>query len=183
MPEILVVRATDAARRPGLAATLDQLDREVANPDVGGSRVVSLLLEVLFVQVLRFWLDERPADRADWLGALRDPAIGRVLVRVHQAPERPWTVASMAALAGMSRAVFARRFHARVGQPPLSYVAQLRIEAATGLLRGSDLSLAQIADAVGYSSEYAFNRAFRRATGSAPGRWRRAVRRIPEDVA
>jgi AraC-like DNA-binding protein len=172
LPTVVLVQAANAARRPGLAATLEQLDREVASPDVGSGRVVSLLLNVLFVQVLRFWLDASPGPTG-WLGALRDPAIGRALLLLHRSPARRWTVRDLASAVGMSRAVFARKFGERVGQPPLAYLTRLRIETAARLLRASDRSVGEVAAAVGYESEFAFNRAFRRHMGDAPGRWRR----------
>jgi AraC-like DNA-binding protein len=101
-------------------------------------------------------------------------AIRRALSALHEAPGRPWTVKSLAAAAGLSRAVFARRFKDLVGDTPLAYLTQVRVAVAARLLRTTDEPIASIAQQVGYTSEFAFNRAFRRTRGSPPGRFRQA---------
>jgi AraC-like DNA-binding protein len=171
LPPVIHLRAEDSA---GLQATLRLLLAEFERPDVGSSKVVSRLLDVLFIQVLRVWVDRQPEGAAGWLGALRDPAVGRALSALHQAPAQPWTVKSLASAAGLSRAVFARRFKELVGATPLAYLTQVRLDTAARLLRTTDDSLSSIAQSVGYTSEFAFNRAFRRTRGSPPGRFRQA---------
>jgi AraC-like DNA-binding protein len=150
---------------------LDLLLRELDEKDVGSERVVSRLLEIMFVLVLREWLDT--TDRPGWLGALRDEPIGRALVELHMDPARDWTLVDLARKVGMSRAVLARRFAEKVGEPPLAYLRKLRIDLATVMLVDGDRPLAEIAKTVGYTSEFAFNRAFQRARGIPPGRYRR----------
>jgi transcriptional regulator GlxA family with amidase domain len=126
----------------------------------------------LLLYVLRAWLDEQPADGAGWATALRDPAITTALRQVHRHPEKPWTVEDLAAVAGLSRAAFARRFTTIVGQPPLAYLTWWRMTAAAKLLRQTDAPLRAIATRTGYASEYAFGKAFKRAYGTAPGQYR-----------
>lgn len=156
----------------GLQAALDLLLRELTQRDVGNERVVSRVREVLLV--LRRWLDVNTDSATGWLGALRDEPIGRALVELHTAPARPWTVAALAREVGMSRAVFARRFVDKVGETPLGYLRKLRLDLASVLLHNTKQQpLATIAQSIGYMSEFAFNRAFQRARGVPPGRYRR----------
>jgi AraC-like DNA-binding protein len=169
LPPVIHIAARDSA---GLQPTLRLLLAEFEQRDVGSSKVTSRLLDVLFIQILRFWLDRQPEGSSGWLGALRDPAIGRALSALHAAPGRRWTVKSLAAAAGLSRAAFARRFKDLVGAAPLAYLTRVRLAAAAQLLRSTDEPIASIAQSVGYTSEFAFNRAFRRTRGSPPGRFR-----------
>lgn len=122
---------------------------------------------------LRAWIESLPEGRGGWLGALRDRHVGAALGLLHRAPERDWTNASHASEVGLSRSRFAGRFTALVGQPPLTYLTRWRMEKAAGLLHEGDLGLAEIAGRVGYESEAAFSRAFRRHFGVPPGVYRR----------
>lgn len=124
---------------------------------------------------MRAWLSREDSLEASWLGALRDPGLSRTLARVHAEPGRPWTVAGLAEIAAMSRAAFARRFTSMVGTTPLAYVAARRLDRAARMLRETDQPLAAIASAVGYDSEFALSRAFKRSRGLAPGRYRAAA--------
>jgi AraC-like DNA-binding protein len=135
--------------------------------------VVPALLDTVLVYLLRQWYDSRPDTGAGWAAALRDPVVGAALRAMHEDPGRPWTVASLAAYAGRSRAPFARRFTALAGRPPLGYLTWWRMTLAARLLRESDATVAAIAHRVGYGSEFAFATAFRRHHGCAPGRYRR----------
>jgi len=127
--------------------------------------------------MVRAWYEDRPADEATgWAAALRDPAVAAALRGVHDEPARPWTVRSLAGRAGLSRAAFARRFTATVGSPPLAYATWWRMTVAARLLRDSDLPLRAVAERVGYASEFAFAKAFKREFAEAPGRFREAVR-------
>jgi AraC-like DNA-binding protein len=172
LPPVIHIRAGGLRSHRALQACMDLLLEELARRDVGSERVVSRLLEILFVLVLRQWLDENP--HTGWLGALRDEPIGRALVALHTEPARDWTVAALARAVGMSRPVLARRFTDKVGETPLGYLRKLRLGIATMLLHDTDQPLADIARSVGYTSEFAFNRAFQRARGVPPGRYRRA---------
>jgi AraC-like DNA-binding protein len=183
LPPVIHVPGVDVRANPGLQSSLDLLLRELSRRDVGGERVVSRLLEVIFVLVLRHWLDVNGGRATGWLGALRDEPIGRALVELHTSPARDWTIADLAREVGMSRPVLARRFAEKVGETPLGYLRKLRIDLATVLLVETDRSLAEIGAAVGYTSEFAFNRAFQRARGVPPGRYRQSRRTSPAPAA
>ena len=171
LPAVIHVPGVELRADASLQACLDLLLRELARGDVGTERVVARILEVMFVLLLRRWLDAN-ANRPGWLGALRDEPIGRALVELHTAPARAWTVAQLAREVGMSRPVFARRFTQKVGETPLGYLRKLRLDLATRLLVETAEPLAKIAETVGYTSEFAFNRAFTRERGTPPGRYR-----------
>jgi AraC-like DNA-binding protein len=135
-------------------------------------------VDILLVQVLRIWLTTgaggtRPAS---WLSALTDPVAGPALATLHAQPGRPWTVESLAASAGVSSATLARRFTAKVGETPAAYLTRWRMDLAAQRLRDTDDTVGAIARSLGYTSEYAFNRAFARHRGTAPGRYRSQVR-------
>jgi AraC-like DNA-binding protein len=179
LPPLLQVPGTRQAGA-GIASITDLLVAELERADEGASAVSARLADVLFVLVVRQWIQAQPEGVGGWLGALRDPRIGRVLTRVHREPERRWTVDDLAESAAMSAAAFKRRFTALVGEPPLTYVTRSRMDVAARLLRRSNAPLAQVAAAVGYESEYAFGRAFKRALGVAPGRFRAGGRRNAE---
>ncbi|MCP3097274.1 AraC family transcriptional regulator [Myxococcus sp. K15C18031901] len=166
--------ASEEAR--ALLPTLSLLEREYERAERGVSVVVSRLLDILLIQVLRAWADAQPPGGAGWLGALGDPTLARALGCLHEAPGTDWSVSELARRVGTSRATLARRFSAEVGTTPLEYLTQLRMrEAAHQLKQGQD-GLAAIASRVGYTSEFAFNRAFRRVMGVPPGEYRRKVR-------
>lgn len=130
------------------------------------------------VYLLRAWA--RASDcGGGWLGALSDPVLSAPLQELHERPEAPWTVASLAGAAGVSRAVFARRFTERMGEPPMAYLRRWRMGLAAELLAGRDVTLAEVAEQVGYTSEFAFSRAFKRVIGEAPGQWRRRAFEAP----
>jgi AraC-like DNA-binding protein len=162
-------------RHTRLRAAVDLLGAELQEPRPGAAAVVPSLLDTLLVYVLRTWLDEQPAcgGTTGWAAALADPAVSAALDAIHDDPARPWTVAELAARAGLSRAAFARRFASLVGRPPLAYLTWWRLTVAARLLRDSDAPLAAVAERVGYGSEYAFANAFKRAFTIAPGHYRR----------
>jgi transcriptional regulator GlxA family with amidase domain len=145
--------------------------------------VTARLVDVLFIQIIRGWLEQQPEGSAGWLGAVRDPQVGRALALMHGEPRRDWTVESLAAEVACSRATFARRFRELVGEPPLVYLTRLRMDVAARLLRDGELSLATIAERVGYGSEFAFNRTFHRVRGVPPGRYREQAREALEAPA
>ena len=118
-------------------------------------------------------MDDCPSRSPGWAGALRDPAIAPALAAIHADPANGWTVESLASRAGLSRAAFAKKFNAMVGEPPLTYLTRWRMTTAARLLRESDASLAAVAARTGYGSEFAFAKAFKREYGQAPGGYRR----------
>jgi AraC-like DNA-binding protein len=156
-----------------LAAFVQFAMAESKEPRLGGECVLGRLSELMFVDVVRRYLETLPADRTDWLAGLRDPSIGRALAALHQTPSRDWTLESLGREAGLSRSALAERFNQFVGQPPMQYLTNWRMQlAATHLLSGMD-SVATIADRVGYESEAAFSRAFKKSVGTPPSLWRK----------
>jgi len=160
-------------KHPELRATVDLLAAELDRPRLGTDAIVPALLDTLLLHILRAWIEEPPPAARGWAAALNDPVTTAALQAMHGDPARPWTVAALAAEAGLSRAPFARRFTALLGRPPLAYLTWWRMATAARLLRESDAPLAAIAAAVGYGSEFAFAAAFKRLHGVAPGRFRR----------
>ncbi|MGK8503183.1 helix-turn-helix transcriptional regulator [Nocardia asiatica] len=128
----------------------------------------------MLLYILRTWADER-ADAPGWARALADKAVGQALRDLHAHPAAPWTVEQLAARNGLSRSVFAQRFTALVGEPPMAYLTWWRMTSAGRVLRESDAPLRSVAAQVGYTSEFAFAKAFKRAYGVAPGAYRRAA--------
>jgi AraC-like DNA-binding protein len=155
-------------------ASLRYLIGESAAPGPGDRAVLARLAESLFIEVLRWQLRYTAQGQGGWLAGLHDPQIGRVLSLIHALPARPWTVEELAKEAAMSRAALANRFVELVGQSPIHYLASWRMHLARQLLRDSTLGVGAIAGRVGYESEAAFNRAFRRFAGSPPAAWRQA---------
>jgi AraC-like DNA-binding protein len=172
LPERIYLPAR-LGRHPELRAAVDLLSAELENPRVGSDAVVPALLEALLLYILRAYFDEQPPE--GWAAALRDRRITAAVQAIHNEPGHQWTVASLAARAGMSRAPFARRFKELTGQPPLTYLTWWRMTTASGLLKDTDMSLSAIATKVGYASEFAFAHAFKRETAQAPGRFRSTV--------
>jgi AraC-like DNA-binding protein len=146
---------------------------ESKEPRPGGESVLGRLSELMFVDVIRRYLETLPADSTDWLAGLRDPFVGRALASLHHSPARDWTLESLARDAGLSRSALAERFTQFVGQPPMQYLANWRMQLAANHLQGGTDSVAQIAERVGYESEAAFSRAFKKAVSTAPSHWRK----------
>jgi AraC-like DNA-binding protein len=142
----------------------------------GSDTVLTRLAELMFIEVLRRYLDDLPSEQTGWLAGLRDDVVGRVLAQLHNRPGHPWTLPELAREAASSRSNVARRFTDLVGQPPMQYLTQWRMQVAANLLMQSGAKVAAIGAEVGYDSEAAFSRAFKKATGLAPGAWREARR-------
>ena len=175
LPAVLhLPRATDHA--PWLGPLLRLLAGETAEPRLGGETVINRVVDLVFVQALRTWLDTAPGADAGWLGALRDPQIGAALQRLHAARTSPGPWLRWPPRVGLSRSSLAARFAALVGEPPVAYLARWRLALAARTLETENHSLAQVARRVGYASEVAFSRAFRRQFGVAPGAYRRQAR-------
>ncbi|MFB7739497.1 AraC family transcriptional regulator [Streptomyces sp. NPDC056112] len=174
---------------PRLRAAIDLLGAELEEPQPGTAALVPALLDTLLLYILRAWLADQPVDgrATGWAAALADPAISTALEAIHHDPARPWTVGSLGAHAGLSRAAFSRRFTALVGRPPLAYLTWWRLTTAMRLLRGSDAPLSVVAEQVGYGSEFSFANAFKREFGVPPGGYRRnskaAARKLTSALA
>jgi len=153
----------------------------------GGEAVLERMSEMVFVEVLRRYADTLPAEQTGWLAGMRDAAVGRALALIHERPGEPWTLERLSEAAALSRSVLHERFVHFIGQAPMQYLAQWRMQLAAVSLRDSDAKLAEIAGDVGYENEAAFSRAFKRAVGESPGAWRRSSRnrvsaRVPAGV-
>lgn len=147
--------------------------REHAARRPGSQEILARLSEMLFVEAVRGHIEALPGDATGWLAALRDPSLSRALSALHARPALPWTAEELAKEACLSRSAFAEKFTSTVGAPPMSYLTRWKMVLAGQRLRESSDTIAQVAAAVGYESEFTFSRAFRREMGCAPGAWRR----------
>jgi AraC-like DNA-binding protein len=161
-----------------LDATTGLIRSELPAYEPGADAIVTRLTDILLAQAIRRHLASR-----DDLRALRDPWIAEATRLLHDAPGRPWTVAELAAASALSRSAFRDRFHEATGQPPMRYLARLRLARAAELLRESSMPVYEIGSRCGYKSEAAFSRAFKRAIGMPPGRYRRKAGEAPELLA
>jgi AraC-like DNA-binding protein len=169
LPRVIRVRDTAGALGTYVRFAL----AEAREPRIGGESVLSRLSELMFVDVVRQHLEGLPADRTDWLAGLRDPFVGRALNALHRQPARNWSLQSLARHVGLSRSALAERFSQFVGRPPMQYLANWRMQVATGHLTAGRDSVAAIANLVGYDSESAFSRTFKKLVGTSPSQWRR----------
>ncbi|MEM0961509.1 MAG: AraC family transcriptional regulator [Bacteroidota bacterium] len=179
LPRRILVEASGdtggaSPERAWMQGTLALMAAEAARRQPGGEALITRLADVLVVQAVRTWLLEAPEAHAGWLGALRDPQVGRALLAVHRDPERTWTVEALAAEAAQSRSAFAARFAGLVGEPPMRYVTRWRMHVAATVLREEDATVVEVADRLGYASEAAFSRAFKRVVGVPPSEAREA---------
>lgn len=161
---------------------IDHLARETARSGPGNRAVLGRLSELLFMEVLRWQLTYISDGHSGWLAGLNDPHVGRALAVMHAEPARAWTVEMLAQEAGASRSALAKRFVELIGESPIQYLAGWRMQLARRLLRESNAGLAELASRVGYESEAAFSRAFRRAVGMPPATWRDANAVVAESV-
>jgi AraC-like DNA-binding protein len=179
LPRVVEVTAGGSPQGEWMHSTLRLMAAEAAALRPGGETVITRLADVLVVQAIRTWLETDPAARSGWLGALRDGQIGRALTLIHRDPARDWTVASLARELAMSRSAFAARFTELVGEPAMRYVARWRMHVALDLLREEGATVGELPGRLGYQSEAAFSRAFKRIIGVPPG----AARRPPPAAA
>ena len=174
LPSVIQIQTWDEDESGWLQSTLRFISREAKDLRPGGETVITRLADVLVIQMIRAWIDSSPDADRGWLAALRDEQVGQALIAIHRDPRRNWTVESLAREAGMSRSAFSGKFTRLVGETALRYVTQWRMRLARTQLRETSEPLAAVADRVGYESEAAFSRAFKRVFGVAPGSVRRA---------
>ena len=176
MPRVLRIPGLAADASSWIGHFMHSAVEESNRRRPGGEAVLERMSEMMFVEVLRRYADTLAPDQTGWLAGMRDPAVGRALALMHQRPSEPWTLERLGEEAALSRSTLHERFVHFIGQPPMQYLAQWRMQLATGWLRDTDAKVVDIALEVGYESEAAFARAFRRALGASPGAWRRANR-------
>lgn len=178
LPLVLKVNLNGSKAGDWLLASVQYALNEARSPRAGGAGVLAKLAEVLFIEVLRQYMNEGEAGRIGWLAAVNDRIVGTALKAVHEQPAQGWTVNELARVSCTSRSVLAERFQQLVGCSPIQYVTQWRMLLATNLLSQGNASLARIAEEIGYQTDTAFSRAFRREFGVPPARWRRE-RKLP----
>lgn len=177
LPPLLRVPIRDDAGGQWLENTIRFSVGQAGNLALGGEAVLSKLSEVLFVETIRRYIAQLPPEEIGWLAGARDPEIGRALALLHAAPAKPWTIAVLAREVGLSRSVLAERFRHYLNEPPMSYLTRWRLLLGARMLKSSSRGVADIADEVGYESEAAFNRAFKRQFRIPPARFRRAAQK------
>jgi len=174
LPALLVADLNGRPCAEWAATSFRYAAREHAARRPGSQDVLARLSEMLFFEAVRGYLDAIPGSATGWLAALRDPSLSRALSALHLRPASAWTAEELAKEACLSRSTFAERFTSTVGMPPMSYLTRWRMILAGQRLRESSDTLAQVAAAVGYESEFSFSRAFARETGVTPGAWRKS---------
>lgn len=173
LPNVIHLSAAGAnSGASGLGTLLAMAVKESGSARAGGENVLARLSELVFVEAVRRYLETLPPAQTGWLAGLRDPVVGQSLAALHGEPSQGWTVDRLARLVGLSRSVFAERFTEMVGEPPMQYLALWRMQLASRLLMEGG-RVAEVAAAVGYESEAAFSRAFKKLVGQAPATWRR----------
>ncbi|WP_119462889.1 AraC family transcriptional regulator [Rhodospirillaceae bacterium SYSU D60014] len=173
LPSVLKLHVADGASGNWIESSFRFAAKELAEGNVKSPAILAKLAELLFMEAVRRYLATQPPDRSAWAAGMHDPIVGRALGLLHGQMTRRWTTEDLAGEIGLSRSAFAERFTRIVGEPPMRYLARQRLVHASMLLRETVDAIARIAYEVGYESEAAFNRAFRREYGVPPAAWRR----------
>ena len=176
LPALLKLNAEQGGAAEWIRSTFQYAAEEVAGGRPGSETVLAKLSELLFVEAVRRYAEALPQGQTGWLAGLRDPYVARTLALLHRDITRDWNVDDLSRDVGLSRSALADRFLGLIGTPLMHYLANWRMQVASQKLRNTSASLAQVADSVGYSSEAAFSRAFKKAFGAAPATWRRSNR-------
>lgn len=169
LPRMICNQASSSPQLEWMNSTLRFMAAEAQALKPGGETIVTRLADILVIQAIRGWLEQDPAAQTGWLGAVQDKQIGRAISLIHRDPARAWTLSSLASEVAMSRSAFAARFTELVGEPAMRYVTRWRMHVAHTRLRDQDVGLAELASGLGYESEAAFSRAFKRHMGISPG--------------
>jgi AraC-like DNA-binding protein len=174
LPKMICIDASSSPHMEWIDGMLRFMAAEARELRAGGEAVITRLADILVVQTIRAWMEQDPTAQTGWLGALRHKQIGRSISLIHRDPQRAWTLEALASEVAMSRSAFAARFTEFVGEPAMHYVARWRMLLALTWLKEEDAPLAEIAGRLGYNSEAAFSRAFKRFIGMSPGQARRS---------
>jgi AraC-like DNA-binding protein len=180
LPPILHIEAAGSPGFDWMQSTLRLMAVEAKELRPGGEAVITRLGDILVIQAIRSWLETDQAARTGWLGALQDEQIGRAISMIHRDPARDWTVAALADELAMSRSAFAARFTELVQEPAMRYVTRWRMQVAVSALQDEGATVGELANRLGYRSEAAFARAFKRVVGTPPGAVRRAVTSVTQ---
>jgi AraC-like DNA-binding protein len=175
LPALLRFDTRQGSAAAWMKSSLEFAADEIAAHRAGSEAVLARLSELLFVETLRRYVEELPEERTGWLAGLKDPFVSRALSLLHRRVAHEWTVDDLGREVGLSRSALADRFTRLIGEPPIRYLARWRLQVAAHQLRSTDTPLARIAEQVGYESEAAFNRAFKRSFGVPPATWRRSI--------
>jgi AraC-like DNA-binding protein len=174
LPRLFKIDMRQDPRAAWLESSLKFAAAEAAHSRAGGTIVLARLSELLFVEAVRSCIEALPAHQTGWLAGVRDRYVGRALSLLHAHSVHPWTVDELARKVGLSRSALAQRFTDLLGQPPMQYLARWRLQIAAQELLIGRKSLAAVAEQIGYESEAAFSRAFRREFGMPPAGWRKS---------
>lgn len=178
LPKIICIDSQNSPQMGWINSTLQLMAVEASDLRPGGETVITRLADILVIQAIRRWIEEDPTALTGWLGALQDKQIGHSILMIHRNPEHKWTVESLAKEAAMSRSAYAARFKHIVGESPMQYVARWRMSLAMMWIKEENTTFDEIAGRLGYDSEAAFNRAFKRIQGISPG----VARKTEEEV-
>jgi AraC-like DNA-binding protein len=173
LPSTLILDLNGKAAGEWIFSSFRYAAQELSAARPGSATVLAKLSELMFVEAVRCYLEALPADERGWLAGLRDPAVGKALALLHSELARPWTADELARQVYLSRSTFAERFTALIGAPPITYLTRWRMQVAAQRLRESRRSVAQISAEVGYESEIAFAKAFKRQFSLSPAQWRK----------
>ena len=169
LPRVIHVKAANSHEMVWLDAILRFIASEAKGLRLGGDTVLTRLADILIIQTIRWWIEHQAMMQPGWLAALRDARIGRAITLIHRDPGHAWTVGSLASEVAMSRSAFADRFTQMLGEPVMSYVTRWRMYTAHTILRQENADIGELATRLGYTSEAAFNRTFKRVIGKTPG--------------
>lgn len=172
LPRVLTISLRGEGEPGWLELSVRYAVAEAAAARPGGAGVLAKLSEVLFVETLRRYMEQLPVEQTGWLAGVRDRIVGKALALLHARPADTWTVEALARECNVSRSVLAQRFTHFVGQSPMHYLGRWRMALAAAMLRTSSLRITEVAKDIGYATDAAFNRAFRREFGTPPAAWR-----------
>lgn len=168
LPKVITLNSTDNSSNTWLQSTLQLITNEALNLNLGGETIMSHLADIIVIQAIRHWVETSIEAQQGWLGAIRDQKLGKALAAIHNQPARHWTVDQLAQTAGMSRSGFSARFTDVVGTSVKQYLTNWRMSLARAKLNTQNLTLGDLADELGYKSEAAFSRAYKRVMGESP---------------
>jgi AraC-like DNA-binding protein len=183
LPRVLRVSGSTLGADSWVGTLMRAVVTESDSKRPGGEAVLARMSEMLFVEAVRRHIDSLPEEETGWLAGTRDPAVGRALSLMHAKPSEDWTLERLSERAGLSRSSLHERFVQFIGQPPMQYLTQWRMQIASGLLRDTTAKLLEVAQDVGYESEASFSRAFKRVSGLSPGVWRKVKQKTSSGTA